>query len=70
MHYCKRNFCLYCLTCMKCRCISDSVMMMAGYSDVIVMRHPTPGVMTVRTLRHLDSNYIMVMLIVMKVVYL
>lgn len=55
---------------MKCRCISDSVMMMAGYSDVIVMRHPTPGVMTVRTLRHLDSNYIMVMLIVMKVVYL
>eukprot|EP00105_Crassostrea_gigas_P002518 XP_011415078.1 PREDICTED: CAD protein isoform X1 [Crassostrea gigas] len=26
--------------------LHDSVMMMAGYSDVIVMRHPTPGVMT------------------------
>ncbi|XP_062618326.1 CAD protein-like [Saccostrea cucullata] len=25
---------------------SDSVMMMSGYSDVIVIRHPTPGVMT------------------------
>ncbi|XP_056008763.1 CAD protein-like isoform X3 [Ostrea edulis] len=24
----------------------DSVMMMSGYSDVIVIRHPTPGVMT------------------------
>ncbi|XP_061197574.1 CAD protein-like isoform X1 [Saccostrea echinata] len=25
---------------------SDSVMMMSGYSDVVVIRHPTPGVMT------------------------
>lgn len=28
--------------------VLDSVMMMSGYSDVIVIRHPTPGVMTVR----------------------
>lgn len=51
---------------MRCCCISDSVMMMAGYSDVIVMRHPTPGVMTVKTY----WLYIMIMLIaIYKVFY-